>query len=101
MLNAKRYYTGRQLFLLVFFALEVIFAVLLLEPLYSACSIDVFLLARIERMAHRADFSVDFLSGTAGLKCVATTAVDQGLIIFWMYILFHTVLFPKLIAVFY
>ena len=45
-----------QLLLLVFFgslgSFDVIFAVFLLESLYSAGCIDVFLLAGIERMAH-------------------------------------------------
>ncbi len=66
-MNAKRYFLKGQLLLLVFFGflgtpifqlfggwggLDVIFAVFLLESLYSAGRIDIFLLAGIERMAH-------------------------------------------------
>ncbi len=69
--------------------LDVIFAIFLLEPLYSAGGIDVFLLAGIERMAHRAYLGVDFFGGTAGLEGVTAAAVNHDLIVFWMYFFFH------------
>ena len=60
-----------QLLLLIFFVLVLFFAgwgrldvtrtILLLEPLYSAGGIDIFLLAGIERMAQGAYFRMDFL----------------------------------------
>jgi len=79
-----------QLLLLVFWGLlEVIFAVFSLESLNSACGIDILLLARIERMAHRADFRMDFFRRAAGLERIATAAMNDYLSIFWMYILFH------------
>ena len=73
--------------------LDVICAVFLLETLYSPGGIDVFLLAGIERMAHRADFGVDFLGCAAGLEGVTAAAVNHYLIIFWMYIFFHNLKF--------
>ena len=93
-----------QLLLLVFFGflrapifrlfgslggLDIIFSVFLLESLYSAGCIHIFLLARIERMAHRADLGVDFFDGTAGLERIAAAAVDHYLFVFWMYSFFH------------
>ena len=80
--------------------LEVACAVFLLEPFYSTGSIDIFLLARIERMAHRAYLCVDFFCRTAGLECIATAAVDHHFIVLWMYIFFHnySVLHPEKIG---
>ena len=93
-----------QLLLLVFFAVfgvpvfrlfgrggpfDVAFAVFLLEPLYSAGRVDVFLLACVERMAHRADLCVDFFCRAAGLECVAAAAMNHHFIVFWMYLFFH------------
>ena len=93
-----------QLLLLVFFAVfgvpvfrlfgrwgpyDVAFAVFLLEPLYSAGRVDVFLLACIERMAHRADLCVDFFCRAAGLESVATSAMNHHFIVFWMYLFSH------------
>ncbi len=79
--------------LLVFFgslgSFDVIFAVFLLESLYSAGGIDIFLLAGIERMAHRADLRVDFFGGAAGFEGIAAAAVNHDLIVFWMYFFFH------------
>jgi hypothetical protein len=75
--------------------LDVIFPVFLLESLYSAGGVDVFLLAGIERMAHRADFGVDFLDGTAGLERIAAAAMDHYLIVFWMYSFFHNLQFSR------
>ena len=72
---------------------DVIFAVFLLESLYSAGCIDIFLLARIERMAHRANFGVDFFDRTAGLERVPAAAMDHYLIVFWMYTFFHNLQF--------
>lgn len=88
-----------QLLLLVFFgslgSFDVIFAVFLLESLYSAGRIDIFLLTRIERMAHRANFSVDFFVGTAGLEGIAAAAMNHYLIVFWMYSIFHNLQFSR------
>ena len=76
--------------LLVFFVLfYVACAVLLLESLYSPGGIDIFLLARIEGMAHRANLGVDFFGGTTGLERVAAAAVNHYLVVFWMYSFFH------------
>ena len=69
--------------------LDVIFAVFLLESLYSPGCIDVLLLTRVERMAHRADFCVDFFGCATGLKSAATAAMNHHLIVFWMYSFFH------------
>jgi len=82
---------GASIFLLLgkWGCLDVIFAVFLLESLYSACGIDIFLLAGIERMAHRADLRVDFFGGAAGLEGIAAAAVNHDLIVFWMYFFFH------------
>ena len=88
-----------QLLLLVFFVLvwflagggrlDVTLAVLLLESLYSAGSIDIFLLTRIERMAHRAYFRMDFFGRAASLECAAATATNHHFFVFWMYFFFH------------
>ena len=88
-----------QLLLLVFFVLVWFFAgwgrldvtrtVFLLESLYPAGGIDIFLLARIERMAHRAYLGVDFFYRAASLERTATTAPNYYLLIFWMYLFFH------------
>jgi hypothetical protein len=76
--------------LLVFLGLfDVIFAVLLLESLYSACGIDKFLLARIERMAHRAYLRVDFFRRAAGLERIAATTMNHRPTVFWMYVFSH------------
>ncbi len=87
--------------LLVFFGLlEVACAVFLLEPFYSPGSIDIFLLARIERMAHRAYLCVDLFCCAVGLESVATAAVDHHFIVLWMYLFFHnySVLRPEKIG---
>ena len=88
-----------QLLLLVFFVLvrffggrsrlDIALAVLFLESLYPAGSIDKFLLTRIERMAHRANLGVDFFYRAASLERTATTATNYYLLIFWMYLFFH------------
>ena len=86
---------------MVFFRLlDVACAVFLLEPFYSTGCIDVFLLASVERMAHRAYLCVDFFCCAVGLECVATAAVDHHFIVFWMYIFFHnySVLRPEKIG---
>jgi len=70
--------------LLFLVLLEVACAVLLLESLNSTGGIHEFLLASIERMAHRADFCMDFLGRTASLERVATAAMNRYLIVFWM-----------------
>jgi hypothetical protein len=46
-------------------------------------------------MAHRANFGVDFLDGTAGLEGVAAAAMDHYLIVFWMYSFFHNLQFSR------
>ena len=74
---------------------DITLAVLLLEPLYSPGRIDKFLLARIKRMAHRADFRVDFLGRTSRLESITATAMDRYFIILWMYIFFHSDYAPK------
>ena len=94
-----------QLLLLVFFVLvwffagrgrlDVTRAVLLLESLYSTGGIDIFLLARIERMTHRAYLSVDFICRATRLESTAATATNHYLFIFWMYIFFHDYGAPK------
>ena len=89
-----------QLLLLVFLVLfgglfDVACAVFLLESLYSPGSIDIFLLARIKRMAHRADLCVDFLCRAAGLESVAAAATNHHLIVFWMYPFFHNCNAPE------
>ena len=94
-----------QLLLLVFFVLvwffagwsrfDVTRAVLLLESLYSTGCIDIFLLASIERMAHRAYFSMDFFCRAASLECTATTATNHYFLVLWMYFLFHNYKAPK------
>ena len=53
--------------------LEVAGTILLLEALNAARSINILLLARIERMAARTDFRVDFLGCAARLKAVSAT----------------------------
>jgi hypothetical protein len=91
--------------LLVFFVLvrifaglscfNIIFAVFLLESFYSAGRIDKFLLARVERMAHRAYLSMDFIRRASRLESIAATATNNYLFIFWMYLLFHIFNAPK------
>ena len=68
---------------------DVIFAVFLLETLDSACGIDEFLLARIERMAHRANFRVNFLGGTSGLEGIAAPAANLYSMVLGMYAFLH------------
>jgi len=83
--------------MLVFFGFfEVISAVFLLESFYSACGIDIFLLARVEWMAHGADFGVDFFCCAAGLEGIPAAAVNYNLIVFWMYPFFHNNSAPKI-----
>ncbi len=74
--------------------LDIACAVLLLEPFDSTSGIDKLLLAGIERMAHRADFRVNFFCGTAGLKRIPTTAFNLNDIVFGMYIFFHSLNSP-------
>jgi len=79
-----------QLLFLVFFVLfDVSCAVFLLESLYPAGGIDVFLLARIERVAHRTYLCVDFFCRAAGLEGIAAAAMNHNLIIFRVYPFFH------------
>ncbi len=88
-----------QLLLLVFFVLvwffagwgrlDVTRAVLLLESLYSAGCIDIFLFAGIERMAHRAYLCMDFFCRAASLERTAATATNHYFFILWMYFFFH------------
>ena len=95
----------KQLLLLVFFVLvwlfvgrgrlDVTLAVLLLESLYSAGCIDIFLLACIERMAHRAYFCMDFFCRAVSLECTAATATNHYFFIFWVYLFFHNYKAPK------
>jgi hypothetical protein len=78
--------TGTSAFFIFF---EVLFAVFLLEPFYPSRGVDEFLLACIERMAHRADFSVYFFRCAARLERASTAATNHYLLVFWMYIFFH------------
>lgn len=68
---------------------HIALTVFLLEAFDSACRIDEFMFAGIERMAHRAYFSVDFLYGAAGLEGISAAAFDLYDLIFRMYVLFH------------
>jgi hypothetical protein len=80
-----------KLLLGLFFAFlfEVFFAVLFLEAFDSACGIDVFLLAGIERMAGRADFCVDFLGGAERLEGISAPATHRHLMVSRMNIFLH------------
>jgi len=69
---------------------DITCAVFLLEPFYSPSRIDVFLFACIERMAHRADFCVDFFYRAASLEGIAAAAMNHYLFVFWMYLFFHS-----------
>jgi hypothetical protein len=60
-----------------------------LESLDSACGINELLLARIERMAVGANFSVYLFSGRAGFKRVSATAANHYFFVFWMNTIFH------------
>jgi len=75
--------------LLALLFVEIARTELLLESLDSASRIDELLLARVERMAVRAYFSVDFLYSRARLKRVAAPAADDYLLVFWMNAFFH------------
>jgi len=66
-----------------------------MESLYSAGGIDIFLLARIERMAHRTYLCVDFFCRAAGLKSIAAAAMNNHLIIFRVYLFFHKHCSPR------
>ena len=88
-----------QLLLLVFFVLvwlfvrwgclDVTLAVLLLESLYSAGCIDIFLLACIERMAGRTNFRCYIASGGFGLKGGTTVTLDRGCLVLGVDTFFH------------
>ena len=67
----------------------VVGAELLLESLNTPCRIDKLLLAGKERVAIRANFSMDGLGGTAGFKRISATAVHHDLFVFRMYSFFH------------
>ena len=83
--------TGKNLLLLAFLALlgEVTRPVFLLETLNATGRIDEFLLARVERMAHRANLSMDLAGRAAGLESVPATATNHYLLVFWMYVFLH------------
>jgi hypothetical protein len=83
------------LLLVLFVLFDVACAGFLLEPFYPACGIDVFLLACVERMAHRADLCVDLFCRAAGLESAAAAAMNHNLIVFWMYPFFHNYNAPK------
>ena len=85
-----------KLLLLIFLVLlDVACAVFSLEPLYPPGRIDIFLLARVKWMAHRADFCVYLFYRAAGLKRIATAAVDHYFFILWMNIFFHNSIAPN------
>lgn len=68
-------------------------SVLAAETVDTACRIQKFLLAGIERMALRANFDHDrVFRGRAGFKLAAARALDHDLIILGMNIRFHVVL---------
>ena len=69
--------------------LDIACAVFLLETLDSAGCIDIFLLAGIEWMAHRTDFSVYLFCCAAGLEGIAAAATHNHFFILWMNIFFH------------
>ena len=59
--------------------------VLLAELVHTACSIDKPLLARIEWVASRANFNMQFLAnGRFGFKNIAATAMHSNGLVFWM-----------------
>jgi len=68
---------------------EVVRAVLLLEAFDSSGRIYVLLLTRIERVAGRADFSVNFAYGASRFEGIAAAAADHDLRIFRMYFFLH------------
>jgi hypothetical protein len=77
------------LFFFFGFLFDITRAVLLLETFDPAGGIYEFLLAGIERMAHRAYLGVDFLGRAAGLERIAAAAVNDHFLIFWMYVFLH------------
>jgi hypothetical protein len=83
---------------LVFF-LDIVFAVFLFKSFYPPGGIDIFLLAGVERMAHRAYLRVDFFDRTAGLERIPAAAMNHHLIVFWMYPFFHSHSSPKYLRV--
>jgi len=82
---------GENLLLLAFLVLlgEVTRPVFLLETLYASGRIDELLLARVERMAHRANLSMNFAGRAAGLESVPAAATNHYLLVFWMYVFLH------------
>ena len=88
--------------LLVFLGLfDVTGAVLFLEPFYSPGGINEFLFAGVERMAHRAYLRVDFFRCAAGFEGIAAAAMNNHLIISWMYVLLHYRTTPKSINIYF
>lgn len=62
----------------------------LVETINSAGSIDHLLLARIERMALRADLEVNvFTDGRAGLDYIAATTGRSNFFVARVYVVFH------------
>lgn len=79
-----------KLLLLVFICLfEVVLTVFLLESFDAAGGVDEFLLAGVEWVTGRADFSVYLLCRAAGLECTAAAAVNRNRSVFRVYIFFH------------
>jgi len=76
---------------LFLFGFEVILALaeFLLEPFDASGGIDEFLLAGVKRMAHRADFGMNFFGRTAGFKGIAATTANLYYLIFRMNIFLH------------
>jgi len=78
-------------------------AILLVEPLHPACSVDQLLLTRVERMTGRADLHFDLRNGRVSEKRLAARARDPALNILRMYIVLqgasndtsHKVISPK------
>ena len=69
--------------------LSGVYAVLLIELIYTASCLSSLLLTGIKRMALGTDFHVDLLLGGTGNKGVAAVAGHRCLIIFGMDSFFH------------
>jgi hypothetical protein len=64
------------------------------EPVDASCRIDDFLLARVKRMALRADFDVDVVGRRTGRKLRAAGAHDFDVAVGWMNTFFHLLVPP-------
>lgn len=97
--SAKRVLEGRRqteerlaLFLFVFFRLQTGVTAggeFGLEFFNASSGVDVLQFARIERMASGANVDANFFAGATSHKRVSTATSDFGLMIPWMYAVFH------------